>query len=89
MEIIGVISGLIGIMIGLLNWKLFIIREINKGGASAVPVVAIVFVLVAAILSEHWLFNRYLWLILIIDGAALPMFGYYWIISLISKFRNG
>ena len=77
MEIAGIALGTIGILIGILNWKLFVYREIKGEGASATPIVAIVFFLVAGVLSEKPLFNSYSWVILVVDGAAIPMFSYF------------
>lgn len=76
METIGIILSIAGILFGLLNWKLFIYREINHKGLSPTPVVALVLFLIGSLLSEFWLFTDYVWAILFIDGAAVPMFAY-------------
>ena len=43
MEIAGIALGTIGILMGILNWKLFVSREIKGERASAVPIVAVAF----------------------------------------------
>lgn len=77
MKTIGVTLAVAGILLGLLNWKLFIYREVNNEGASATPVVALVLFLIGSLLSELSLFTDYIWAILFIDGAAVPMFAYF------------
>jgi len=77
MEIVGIILGIAGILFGLLNWKLFIYREINHKGLSPTPVVAVVLFLIGSFLSEFSLFTDYIWAIFFIDGAAVPMFAYF------------
>ncbi len=76
MEIIGIIIGALAIALGLVNWKLFLFREMHKVGPSATPIIAVVLFLFAGLMSKFWLFRDYVWLILFIDGAALPMFSY-------------
>ncbi len=75
-EIIGLIIGTTAVVLGLVNWKLFICREINQHGTSAVPLVAVVLFAIAGLLSDFFLFRDYFWSVLIIDGAAAPMLVY-------------
>lgn len=76
MEIVGFTVISLGVVIGLINWPVYIRREINKNGPSAVPVVAPVLVLLGSMLIESSIFKSYLWLILVIDFTALPMILY-------------
>jgi hypothetical protein len=88
MEIAGIALGTIGILMGILNWKLFVSREIKGEGASAVPIVAVAFFLIAGVLSDNSLFNSYFWVILIVDGAAIPMFTYFAFKACYGKLRG-
>ncbi len=76
MSFVGITFISLGVVLGLLNWVLFIRREINKGGASVVPVVAVVFVVLGSIFTDSQIVRSYLWLILFIDFAAIPMVAY-------------
>jgi len=89
MEIAGIALGIIGILIGIINWKLFVSREVKREGASAVPIVAVVIFLFAGVLSEKPLFNSYFWVIFIVDGAAIPMFSYFAFKACYGKLRGG
>ncbi|WDE02596.1 hypothetical protein [Thalassomonas actiniarum] len=73
MQIAGIVIVLVGFLIGALNWVLFIRRNIRKGGPSAVPIVALVFVLLGSFTIGESEIKQYLWLILFIDFTALPM----------------
>lgn len=73
MEIAGILIASIGLLIGLLNWPLFILRKARKSGPSAVPVVAVVFFIVGSGMSSNEILIRYIWVIFFIDFTALPM----------------
>lgn len=73
MEIAGILIASVGLLIGLLNWPLFILREARKSGPSAVPVVAVVFFVLGAGMSSNEMFIRYIWAIFFIDFTAFPM----------------
>lgn len=76
MEILGILIASTGLLIALLNWPLFIFREMRKSGPSAVPVVGVVLFISGSVMSSSEVLNRYIWLILLIDFTAVPMLFY-------------
>jgi drug/metabolite transporter (DMT)-like permease len=70
---LAIILILFGVILGVLNWFLFFKRIIRKTGASAIPGVALVFVLIGSIFLGDEPNKIYLWAILFIDFTALAM----------------
>jgi len=88
MEILGIVLVCIGVIIGALNWPLFIRRQVKQSGPSSIPFVGVLFMVLGIMLMPSSNLKSYLWLAPIIDFTAIPMLIFFMFKSIKEKFNS-
>jgi hypothetical protein len=84
LEFIGIFLTTFGFIIGVVNWPISIRRITYKSGASGVPLVGCIFMLLGILLMPSGNLINLMWLAPIVDFTCVPL----WVYAVFIKEKN-